>query len=585
MSLFFRIFQHLLPRTRAWSLTVDRALRRFFLGLSEEPAAVRKAADAVFWDLFPATTRSPELWERQFGLPGTGTLSARRKALAAAWRVAAGQSPRALEDALQAAGFPVYVHEWWWDEQVIGDELTAAGGPALPVTLSGRYHQLTGLRIEVTDYSGPTDPPVIGVASLEIRVSLDGGATWTAPIEESPFTGWTLEIPGAPGALVHFPAQEYYPLAPFEPTLLPLLPHVARDPRLYAEQPLTGSFQCEATDPPECVSDDTPGAAYCNEFLAVDPHYLVNLDLTRRAPLPLPADPDRWRYVFYLGGESFPERARIDRGARRIFETLVQKLKPSQQWVVLLVDFVWGPAFDPAVWIRLHGDEPGAVVTPTTPQRYAAIPNGGALGGRFEEDDPELQPEVADGWSQGPALAFDGSLFAFDGRRLVLSTPPEELRWLHDGTTDYAAGIVFRADSIISSFLFSTCNGSISAVGVRLMIDATGEVLLTISSSSAAHAASLMSSAGTVSVGSVHRVIWSVESGVVSLYVDGALADTAPLVSPSAADPQHPLVVGAPYSGASPLRGDIADLIVAVGTLPTVEELDAHLAQSTYTPP
>ena len=32
--LFFRIFQHLLPTGKAWRVVVDKALRRFFIGLA-----------------------------------------------------------------------------------------------------------------------------------------------------------------------------------------------------------------------------------------------------------------------------------------------------------------------------------------------------------------------------------------------------------------------------------------------------------------------------------------------------------------------------------------------------------------------
>lgn len=93
-------------------------------------------------------------------------------------------------------------------EYVSSDELVGAGTTPPVVTVSGAYAHLVGLRVEVTDYIGPLDPPLpVGVDQLEVRVSLDGGATWSAPHQGAPYNlTWALEIPGAPGAFLHFPS-------------------------------------------------------------------------------------------------------------------------------------------------------------------------------------------------------------------------------------------------------------------------------------------------------------------------------------------------------------------------------------------
>jgi hypothetical protein len=113
MSLYLRQFQHLLPRSRAWTLTIDKMLRRFFLGLGEgATAAARAVIDSVWAQLMPDTTDELVEWEFEHGLSGIGTDPERRTALAAAWQATGGQSPRYLQDTLQAAGFPVYYHGW-----------------------------------------------------------------------------------------------------------------------------------------------------------------------------------------------------------------------------------------------------------------------------------------------------------------------------------------------------------------------------------------------------------------------------------------------------------------------------------------
>jgi uncharacterized protein YmfQ (DUF2313 family) len=110
---FSRIVKHLLPRGKAWRLPKGGPLRALFDGVAESPEAAREFVDEVWGDLLPDSTRELEKWERQFGLSGVGDDATRRQVLAAAWKATGGQSPRYLQDAMQAAGFPVYVHEWW----------------------------------------------------------------------------------------------------------------------------------------------------------------------------------------------------------------------------------------------------------------------------------------------------------------------------------------------------------------------------------------------------------------------------------------------------------------------------------------
>ena len=54
--LFFRILQHLLPRSQAWSLVVGSTIRRFFEGLTGIFESARTYVDLVYLDLFPATS-------------------------------------------------------------------------------------------------------------------------------------------------------------------------------------------------------------------------------------------------------------------------------------------------------------------------------------------------------------------------------------------------------------------------------------------------------------------------------------------------------------------------------------------------
>jgi len=108
------LFKHLLPRAQAWSITIDKQLRRLFVGLSPSVDSLRTFFDMVWLDMFPATTRELTAWEAQFGLFRYNLSEPqRRERLAALWAATGGQSPRYIQDTLRNAGFDVYVHEWW----------------------------------------------------------------------------------------------------------------------------------------------------------------------------------------------------------------------------------------------------------------------------------------------------------------------------------------------------------------------------------------------------------------------------------------------------------------------------------------
>jgi len=112
--IFFRAFRHLLPTGRAWRVTVDKTLRRFFEALGDFAEDPRLFVDGVWRDIFPGSTRALSEWENQWGLPKVGLNEAqRRDRLDGAWKAQGGQDPRYIQDTLRAAGFDVYVYEWW----------------------------------------------------------------------------------------------------------------------------------------------------------------------------------------------------------------------------------------------------------------------------------------------------------------------------------------------------------------------------------------------------------------------------------------------------------------------------------------
>lgn len=224
-----RTLRLLLPTGDGWRAAVSSELRAWLDGLAGEGDAVRESADLALDDMYPSTTRELALWEDRFGVSSAGTDELRRQRLAAEWRATGGQSPDYLEGVVQAAGFPLYIHEWW--------------------------------------SSGP--------------------------------------------------------------------PYVARDPRDYTTQPLTGTVQC-GEPLAECGEPD----ALCNGFLANEPGYIVNEALTDAAPPAVPPDPDTWPYFVYWGGETFDDRVAVPAERRAELERLLRQLNPAHMWIVTLVDYV-----------------------------------------------------------------------------------------------------------------------------------------------------------------------------------------------------------------------------------------------------
>ena len=112
--IWLRIYEHLLPRAKAWQITIDKNLRRFFVGIAGLPESIKDAQDQTWNDYRPAETTKLSLWEDQFALQPYGlTEQEKRDRLDATWKAQGGQDPRYIQGTLQAAGFDVYVHEWW----------------------------------------------------------------------------------------------------------------------------------------------------------------------------------------------------------------------------------------------------------------------------------------------------------------------------------------------------------------------------------------------------------------------------------------------------------------------------------------
>ena len=271
---WLRAFKHLLPTGKAWRLTVDKPLRRFFEGLTGAPDDVKGFYDGVYSDVWPQSTRELSQWEGQFALPASNlTEQQRRDRLEATWKaLAGGQSPRYIQDTLQAAGFPVYVHEWWEP-----DPLQPLGG-----SVNG----------DVTPVArNPFDYLDDGTGSLPFLM-IDGGADSQ--------DGDELAMDGSTAT----------------PAGYPLVNKVKA-----SNVSLIGDGSLDMQDGAPNAQDGDQQVVYAQKQYTI------------------PADPTKYPYFLYIGGEVFPDQANIPTARRDEFEDLCLRICPTQQWLGILVNY------------------------------------------------------------------------------------------------------------------------------------------------------------------------------------------------------------------------------------------------------
>jgi len=284
MSLFLRIYRHILPRALPWRLVPvpqtefritandgdlftsgdpsvtsgssvylkpindnrivpDRFLTRLFNALTNFPSDVRDFFDGIWEDIFPDTTTQIAKWENQFNIISSGTEQVRRDRIAAIWKAQGGQGLDYLQDIIQDAGFTdVFIHQWWTD----------TGGGSFTTK-------------DPFDYIDALNNPLPGGGLLLVNK----------------------------GPTVASPTYGVYLLAPDSDC---------------------GSIESEC--------------AHLEGFVFIPVEYV------------LPTDPDDWPFFIYVGGQTFPNHATLSLDDQTEFERLLLTYFPDQQWIGLLIDYV-----------------------------------------------------------------------------------------------------------------------------------------------------------------------------------------------------------------------------------------------------
>lgn len=269
---WLNVFKHLLPNARAWRIIVEKQLREFFQGLTVIGSDAKTFYDSIYNDLDPQQTRELSAYEKQFALPNTGlTEQERRDRLDATWKALGGQDPRYIEDTLQAAGFDVYVHEWW---------------------VPSVEHPLGG--------------------------SVDGDVT---PVARDPFLYlWDGVAPrqfiGCGHNDAYCGGDEMYANSQNSPAGYPLVNKILESTTV------------------------TIGAGHISLFSGgVNAASGAGIISTTRKQYVIPADPTKYPFFLYIGGQTFPNLATVSSSRKDEFEDLCLKICPTEQWLGILVNY------------------------------------------------------------------------------------------------------------------------------------------------------------------------------------------------------------------------------------------------------
>jgi hypothetical protein len=109
LSEWVKVYDRLLPRSRAWDLTPEKTLKQFFEGLAIAPKNAKDHLASVFLEMLPFHTTYLKDWSEQFG----SLITFDADELAAEWAAIGGQDPDYIQTCIQSICPNCYVHEWW----------------------------------------------------------------------------------------------------------------------------------------------------------------------------------------------------------------------------------------------------------------------------------------------------------------------------------------------------------------------------------------------------------------------------------------------------------------------------------------
>jgi hypothetical protein len=109
---WLKVYDVLLPRSRAWTLASGKTLTKLFEGFAAAANDTLDHISSVLLEMFPYDTTYLSDWSEQFG----SIIDLDEDDVAAEWAAFGGQDPEYIQDRVQSICSNCYVHEWWVPE-------------------------------------------------------------------------------------------------------------------------------------------------------------------------------------------------------------------------------------------------------------------------------------------------------------------------------------------------------------------------------------------------------------------------------------------------------------------------------------
>jgi hypothetical protein len=109
LSRWLKVYDLLLPRSRAWGLLPGKTLTKLFEAFAGASKEVQDHIAGVLAEMFPSTTTYPRDWSKQLG----SLIDLDEDELAAELAAQGGQNPNYMQTQIQSICSNCFVHEWW----------------------------------------------------------------------------------------------------------------------------------------------------------------------------------------------------------------------------------------------------------------------------------------------------------------------------------------------------------------------------------------------------------------------------------------------------------------------------------------
>jgi hypothetical protein len=299
-------------------------------------------------------------------------LEVRRAALERAWKPPTGQSPKRIQDELQAAGFDVYVYDAFYWANLLSDGDAEKVGVADWFAANAVLTKQTTNPYEGTQVLRATSDGQFQYGAREISLMTQNHRYWVKGVVRSDGTsiphvstlGGTVIYSGTISTdWQHFLFQIQNDDSASDLTVQ----FGGLGENTYVEYDALEILDLELTiyrDPTDMIGLSVSGNPLVNKILRTEKNFTVEAGDTAYSgegneagethmqagnysgfnslvdPYPIPTDSDLWPHFIYIGGSTITTALDIDEDRRSEFEDLCLKICPAEKWIGFIEETV-----------------------------------------------------------------------------------------------------------------------------------------------------------------------------------------------------------------------------------------------------